>query len=234
MNIKSESNLKNHKVVYDLTKYTSLDYPRHLSCIVWFTGCNIRCTYCYNDDLVFSKEGKYTLEDVLSFLKTRVGLLDGVVLSGGEATNHKLVEFCREIKKLGFKIKLDTNGVNTKQIQSLIEEKLLDYIALDFKATKDKYKLITGTDFYNKWLDTLKYLLAKDFDFEVRTTVNGYLLNENNINEMIDILYSNGYKKEYYLQNFLQTSSNIGNITENRFLDDKKIDKSKLSIVYRN
>ena len=129
MSISKENNLENFKVVYDITKFTHLDFPNHLACIVWFSGCNMRCDYCYNKDIVFAKNGVYSYNDVIDFLKTRVGLLDAVVLSGGEATLHELVLFCKEIKKLGFLIKLDTNGTNPHAIKNLLDLNLLDFIA---------------------------------------------------------------------------------------------------------
>ena len=118
-NIKKELNFVNNKIIYDITKFTTLDYKNHLSCIIWFIKCNMRCKYCYNNDLVFSSVGKYCFEEIIEFLKTRVGLLDAVVLSGGEASIHNLPLFCKKIKDLGLKIKLDTNGLNTNLIKEL-------------------------------------------------------------------------------------------------------------------
>lgn len=146
MSIDKENSSLNAKIIYDLTSFTHLDYPNHLSCIVWFSGCNMRCDYCYNKDIVFAKEGKYSCNDILEFLKTRVNLLEAVVLSGGEATSHDLIPFCKEIKKLGFKIKLDTNGTNYELVKELLDLELLDFIALDYKAPKSKYKAITHSD----------------------------------------------------------------------------------------
>ena len=100
-----ELNLLNQKIVYKITKFTTTDYVGHLSCIIWFVSCNFRCLYCYNDNIVYTKEGNYTQNNILDFLKTRIGLLDSVVLSGGEATVHNVIPICKEIKKLGFKIK---------------------------------------------------------------------------------------------------------------------------------
>ena len=91
MNINKELNLLNQKIIYDLTKFTTTDYEGHLSCVLWFIGCNFRCLYCYNENIVFAKEGNYSFIDILDFLKSRIGLLDAVVLCGGEATIHNLV-----------------------------------------------------------------------------------------------------------------------------------------------
>ena len=234
MNIKRELNFWNQKIVYDITKFTTTDYAGHLSCIIWFTGCNFRCLYCYNDDIVYSKNGKYDLKEVLEFLKSRVGLLDSVVLSGGEATIYNLIPLCKTIKRLGFKIKLDTNGSNLRLIRELIHLKLIDYIAIDFKSTKDKFKKIVGINIYDNFIKTIQFLIKIDFNFELRTTINKSLLDENDINEMIKTISNLGYKKTYYLQNFLETSSNIGNISKSSDIDKNKIDCQNLTIQYRN
>lgn len=234
MNTIKELNFLNQKIVYDITRFTTTDYVGQISCIVWFVSCNFRCLYCYNDNIVYTKEGRYNQNDVLVFLKTRIGLLDSVVLSGGEATLHNLIPLCKEIKKLGFKIKLDTNATNLKQIKELIDLDLLDYMAIDFKANKSKYKEITGTCLYDTTIKTIQYLISINFNFELRTTVNTSLLNENDINEMIKTLKVLNYKNTYYLQNFLETSSNIGNISASRNIDKTKINNQGLIIEYRN
>ena len=229
-----ELNLLNQKIVYNITKFTTTDYVGHLSCIIWFVSCNFRCLYCYNDNIVYTKEGNYTQNNILDFLKTRIGLLDSVVLSGGEATVHNVIPICKEIKKLGFKIKLDTNATNLPQIKKLIELNLLDYIAIDFKAPKHKFKEIVGVDMYDNTIKTIQYLISIDFTFELRTTINKSLLDENDINSMIETISNLGYKNIYYLQNFLETSSNIGNITKSSNIDKNKINTQNLSIQYRN
>ncbi|OCL87022.1 pyrroloquinoline quinone biosynthesis protein PqqE [Aliarcobacter thereius] len=235
MSIDKENNLLNQKIVYDFTKFTTKDYTGELACIIWHISCNLRCVYCYNDNIVFAKKAKYSHNDILKFLKTRKNLLSGVVLSGGEALIHNLKPLCKEIKKLGFKIKLDTNGINTKKIKELIEENLIDFISLDFKATKDKFEIITQkkSSLYDDFIETLKYLIQINFLFELRTTFNGILLNENDINKMIKIAYDLGYKNIFYIQNFLQTDSNIGNINKNIEINRDKIVKNLLKIEYR-
>ena len=234
MNIDSELNLLNQKIIYDFTKFTTTDYIGYLSCVIWFRGCNLRCQYCYNDDIVFCKEGNYSINNILTFLKSRVGLLDAVVLSGGEATIHDLIYLCKKIKKLGFKIKLDTNGTNIKLIKNLIDKKLVDYMAIDFKAPKNKYKMLTGVDKYDKFIKTIKYLVDIKFDFELRTTVSSSFLNENDINDMINTIINLGYTNPYYLQNFLQTPTNIGNIIEREEINKEKINSKNLTIQWRN
>ena len=229
-----ELNLLNQKIVYNLTKFTTTDYVGHLSCVIWFIKCNFRCEYCYNDDLVYSKIGNYSLNNCLDFLKTRIGLLDSVVLSGGEASLHNLVPFCKKVKELGFKIKLDTNATNTAQIKELINLNLIDYMAIDFKAPKNKFYSITKSSKYEEFIETINYLIDINFDFELRTTIHSKLLNEKDINEMIITLEQLNYKNTYYLQNFLQTSSNIGKINEESKINKQQIKSNFLDICWRN
>ena len=193
----------------------------------------MRCEYCYNKDIVFAKNGSYSYNDVLDFLKTRVDLLDAVVLSGGEATSHNLVEFCKQIKQLGFLIKLDTNGINYDSIKELVEYDLLDYIALDYKAPKNKFFKITKSNRYDKFSKTLEFLIASDIKFEVRTTLHYDLLDVDDINAIMKDLKIRGYKNKYYIQNFLDTGDNIGNLQNpsNSFDKQKLINDEK--IVWR-
>ncbi len=233
MNINNEKSSLNKKIVYNITKFTTTDYPNHLSCIVWFVGCNMRCSYCYNSNIVLAKEANYSFKDFLNFLKSRIGLLEAVVLSGGEASMHDLVTYCQEIKKLGFKIKLDTNGINTILIKELVEKKLLDFIALDFKAPKEKFQNITKIAKYENFYETLKYLIGINFDFEVRTTLHNDLLSVKDINNIIKHLKEVGYKKSYYIQNFLYTPDNLDKLQEpTSFFDNEKL-SNELCVVFR-
>lgn len=234
MSIDNENNsLSVKKLVYDITKFTHVDYPDHLACIVWFSGCNMRCDYCYNKEIVFAKSGNYTTNDVLEFLKTRVNMLEAVVLSGGEASSHDLVEFCQDIKKLGFKIKLDTNGTYFWQVKELLDLKLLDFVALDYKAPKEKFTKITHSNKYDEFSKTLDYLLNEFEDFEVRTTLHSDLLNTNDINEIIKDLTSRGYNKNYYIQMFQDTGESIANLSTPRSSFDISLLLNDLNIVWR-
>ena len=233
MNIGNENSLLNDNI-YAITKFTTLDFQNHLSAIIWFAGCNMRCNYCYNKDIVLRK-GKIKQEEVLDFLKSRVGMLDGVVLSGGEATLYKdIVKLSKKIKNLGYDIKLDTNGTNPTIIKRLIKNNLLDFIALDYKANKSNYFSITKNSDFEKFNETLTYLIEIDFAFEVRTTYHSSLMSENNINEIIKDLVSKGYKNRFYLQNFLYTGEHIGDINEQDHLLDRTKILNIIDIEYRN
>lgn len=233
MSISKENSLFKSKVIYDVTKFTHLDYHNHLACIVWFSGCNMRCDFCYNKDIVFAKSGEYCYEDVLSFLKKRVHLLDAVVLSGGEATAYKLVDFCKQIKALGFKIKLDTNGTNYNSVKELIELNLLDFLALDYKAPKDKFTTITHSNKYDEFSKTLDLLISSNLDYEARTTLHYDLLNENDINAIISDLSQRGYNKKYYIQKFLDSGTSIGKISSPSSSFNASLLSNDLEIVWR-
>lgn len=233
MSIKRENSLSTTKVIYDITKFTHLDYPNQLACIVWFMGCEMRCDFCYNTDIVFSKEGIYSYDDVLSFLKTRVNLLDAVVLSGGEASSHKLTDLCKQIKELGFLIKLDTNGLNSDSVKELLELDLLDYVALDYKAPQNKFTKITHSKKYDEFSKTLDLLIQSNISYEARTTIHNDLLCENDINLIIDDLKKRAYQGKYYLQRFLDTGKNIGNISSPVSSFDKSMLSKEVEVVWR-
>ena len=131
------------KPIYNITPFTLLDYPDKSACIFWYAGCNMRCLYCYNPEIVLGK-GTTTFSEAISFLKSRQGLLDAVVFSGGECLIHKnILDQIKTVKELGFLIKIDTNGSNPNVLKQLIERNLIDYVALDFKGTKNNFQQIT-------------------------------------------------------------------------------------------
>jgi pyruvate formate lyase activating enzyme len=219
--------------IYDITPFTALDYPDHLATIFWFAKCNMRCVYCYNKDIVFG-EGKISEEEALAFLDSRVGLLEAVVLSGGEATLYgDLVEFCKKIKQKKFKIKLDTNGLNPEMIRVLVENRLVDYIALDYKAPKEKYYEITKDKHFDSFSKTLNFLIQKQFPFEVRTTVHSDLLRVEEINRIIKDLLKRGYSGTYYLQPFVFTENTIGKVKEEKNPFDVSQLSHELKVVWR-
>ena len=235
MNISKEPNLLNQKIIFDITKFTTTDFANHLSCIVWFAKCNMQCLYCYNEHIVNAKSGHMTLQELLDFLAQREGLLDGVVLSGGEATLQNLVFICKSIKKMKYKIKLDTNGLNTKLLHKLLNKELIDYVALDYKAPRYKFEEITQSSQYHLFEESLHSLLQSGIDFEVRTTIHSDLLNHHDINFMINHLHSLGYNRPYYLQHFLATDNNIGGLKMSEIIfDESQIEQDKLQVVYRN
>ncbi len=195
--------------ISDITKFTLQDYPDNTACIIWFSGCNMRCQYCHNAEFLEQSDNFLKKEDVFNFLKKRVGLFDGVVLSGGECTlSDDFIDFVKDIKKLDFKVKIDTNGLNYNIVKELVDNKYVDFVALDFKAPFDKFSKITqiNTNLYSNFNNTLNYLIESNnknnVDLEIRTTVHTSLLQENDINGIINILDNLNYSKTYYIQNY--------------------------------
>ena len=131
-----------------LQKLTLLDYPEHLASILFLDGCNFRCPFCHNSELVLSENYEddfYSEDEVLEFLKKRFGMLDGVCISGGEPTLHRdLPALVARIKELGYDVKLDTNGTNPDMLRRLLDNHLLDYIAMDIKAGRKNYAIAAG------------------------------------------------------------------------------------------
>jgi pyruvate formate lyase activating enzyme len=191
------------KPIYSLTPFTLLDYPHKSACILWFAGCNMRCLYCYNPEIVLGK-GTVSFEKVLSFLQSRKNLLDAVVFSGGECLLHKkILSMIAEVKKMGFSIKIDTNGSRPEVLQELIRNQLIDYVALDFKAMPSSFEKITQSNLFLPFEKSLHLLIESGLPFEVRTTVHSDLINENQLRTMVDYLERNNYEGDYYIQFFV-------------------------------
>ena len=124
-----------------INKLTLLDYPEKVACVLYTPSCNFACPYCHNwETLIQERLAPLSFEDILSFLKKRLGVLDGVVISGGEPTlMDDLPEKIKKIKELGYLVKLDTNGSNPEMLKELIDKKLIDYVAMDIKHSPSKY-----------------------------------------------------------------------------------------------
>jgi pyruvate formate lyase activating enzyme len=171
----------------------------------------------------------------LRFLHTRIGHLEGVVLSGGECTLYPdLPDLCRKIKEFGFKVKIDTNGTCPDRLKTLIEMALIDFVSLDFKSPPLFFKMVTHSDMYDKVLQSLRLLIRSDINFEVRTTIHTALLDENAVNDMIDILLNEGYNGVYYLQNYFDTENSLGNMQNNPRRLNKELLTDKIKIEFRN
>lgn len=166
-------------------KTTLLDYPNHLASLIFTAGCNMRCPYCHNAALVLNPNDcdHISEEEILSHLKKRNGIIEGLVISGGEPTLQKdLIEFIVKVKELNILIKLDTNGTNPAMLRELIDRHLVDYVAMDVKHTRDNYTIISGLDNLSDAIDnSLTILFESDVDYELRTTVTAEHFCENDI-----------------------------------------------------
>lgn len=225
--------------VYSVTPFTMLDFPEKTACIIWFSGCNMRCPYCHNPQIVKGR-GRGDIRQVLDFLKKRQGLLDGVVLSGGEASVYRgLADFIHDIKEMGYAIKLDTNGLRPDFIKFCLDYGLLDYVALDYKAPPDKFCRVTGTEKYDLFSRTLDLLCTgRQVDFEVRTTVHTDLMDEEDVSGIVRDLERRGYRGIHAIQNFTHSDDRptLGLLgRQRRILDRSKIYKpSGFDLVFRN
>ncbi|VVB54952.1 7,8-dihydro-6-hydroxymethylpterin dimethyltransferase [uncultured archaeon] len=163
-----------------LQKVSLIDYPGKISAIVFTQGCNYRCPFCHNKELVYPEfyEEPIPEEDVLSFLEKRKGKLDAVVITGGEPTIQKdLPQFIKKIKSMGYLIKLDTNGSNPETLAELLKKSQIDYVAMDVKAPPSKYDTLTGVETDTKKTQkSIKTIIASGIPHEFRTTVMRPLL----------------------------------------------------------
>lgn len=223
------------KPIYNITPFTLLDYPNHAACIFWYAGCNMRCSYCYNPEIVLGK-GRVTFPEAVSFLKTRIGLLEAVVFSGGECLLHKnTLAQISEIKQLGFLIKIDTNGSKPEVLQQLITAQLIDYVALDFKAMPSKYQQITQSNLFLEFEQSLEVLLHSDIAFEVRTTYHSELISTEEMNQMIGYLDAKKYAGNYYIQPFRNHVATLTSLPSSASLKATEWQTaSHFNIVFRN
>ena len=162
-------------MIAGLQKMTLLDYPGKVACTIFLQGCNFRCPFCHNSDLL-GKEGPEPIseETLFAFLKKRVGLLDAVCITGGEPTLQPgLPDLIRKIRQLGYLVKLDTNGSRPDVLKALVEENLLDYVAMDIKNSPDLYGQTAGVPNMTlcKIEESVRFLLTDKVDYEFRTTV---------------------------------------------------------------
>jgi pyruvate formate lyase activating enzyme len=156
-----------------IIKSSLIDYPGLISCVLFVPGCNYNCFYCHNRSLIDGSHILLTPQYVTDFLQRRTGLLDGVVISGGEPTlQGDLIPFMQSVKGYGYKIKLDTNGSRPEVVEEILSMRLCDYFAVDYKAPAESYSNICGqgTD-AGKVIQTVQLLSEGDIPYEVRTTV---------------------------------------------------------------
>ena len=222
------------KPIYSLTPFTLLDYPHKSACILWFAGCNMRCLYCYNPEIVLGK-GTISTEKVLSFLQSRKNLLDAVVFSGGECLLHKnILSLIEEVKKMGFLVKIDTNGSKPEILQQLIKNKWIDYVALDFKAMPSHFEKITQSKLFLPFEQSLQLLIKNGLPFEVRTTVHSDLISEKEMRLMIRYLETNNYNGNYYLQYFVNEVATIEKLGYSfRELEGISLSTENIQVHYR-
>ena len=183
-------------------KLTLLDFPGHTACTLFTSGCNMRCPFCHNTPLVTGDaEESYSEEEILSYLKKRQGILDGVAITGGEPLLHKDIgDFIRKVKDTGYKVKLDTNGSRSELLEALIKDGLVDYIAMDIKNSPGKYAVTSGSEIpFSEIEKSIELIKNSGIPHEFRTTVVKEFHEAEDISEIAQLL---GEKEKYYLQQF--------------------------------
>lgn len=190
---------------------TLLDYPGKVACTLFTAGCNFRCPFCHNAGLVLPdrlEEASISEDEVMSFLKKRAGMLDGVAITGGEPLLHTdMSEFLEKIKNLGYKIKLDTNGSNPKLLKEIVNAGLVDRVAMDIKNAPTEYNKTAGCSVDMEKIEESKdFLLTGTCDYEFRTTVVKGIHTKESI--VAAAKWISG-AKEYYLQQFKDSGNLI-------------------------
>ena len=197
--------------IQGIQKLTLLDFPDRTACTVFTGGCNMRCPFCHNASLVLrpGENPAYFEEEIYAFLKKRQGILDGVAITGGEPLlQHGLREFILQVRELGFAVKLDTNGSYPDRLAALMDEGLLDYVAMDVKNSREKYAQTVGI----KNFDTapieqsIALLRSSGVPFELRTTVVRELHSAEDIEDMGVWLQGD---HAHYLQGFIDSGDLI-------------------------
>lgn len=219
-----------------------LDFPGKISAILFYRGCNIRCPYCYNAELIEGEKVIIGDDKVKSFLEKRKGKLDAVVFSGGECTVWKdeLYDDIAYVKSMGYAVKVDTNGTNPELIKRLIDDGLIDYVAMDLKCPNDNkfFDIFTYSKTnYGKTLETLDILKNSGVNYEVRTTVHPDITNEKDINNIISYLKNFGYKGKYFIQFYFDVPHTLREVNHKprRFRTEDLIDASPdIKVEFRN
>ena len=197
-------------LICGMQKTTLLDYPGHVAATLFTAGCNFRCPYCHNAELVLELTGIQRIpeEEIFGFLQKRRGILEGVCITGGEPTLQKDLEaFIRQIKDLGFLVKLDTNGYRPEILKKLLEQDLLNYVAMDFKASKEGYAKVVGLSEleFARIAESAALLMGqKRIPYEFRTTVVKGLHTPEEIEEIAEYLQG---AEQYFLQDYRESEN---------------------------
>ena len=193
-----------------LQKTTLLDYPEKLACTVFTGGCNFRCPFCHNASLVLNAEAVEEIpeEEFFSYIEKRKGMLDGVCITGGEPLLcPDIVDFIKKIRSLGLLVKLDTNGSLPDKLEYLLDEGLVDYVAMDIKNSSEKYALTAGLQKFPDEIErSIDLIIKKAPDYEFRTTVVREL---HDMQDIAKIATRIKKAKKYFLQSYVDSGDTI-------------------------
>jgi len=210
-----------------LQKVSLIDYPGLICATIFLQGCNFKCSYCHNPELVDQRLFRPCMKEneVLDFLNTRKGKLDALTITGGEPTiQDDLAIFIKKIKKMKFAVKLDTNGSQPQVIKTLLDQKLLDFIAMDIKAPLEKYKSVVKVPVNADSIkESIKLILKSKIPYEFRTTIVESQLEEKNILQIATLISGASH---YVLQKFVPTKT-----LDKRFLKEKSFSNEKFQKI---
>ena len=213
-------------------KLTLLDFPGKVACTLFSAGCNFRCPFCHNASLVTDIDTSisFSEDEVLTYLKKRTGILEGVCVTGGEPLlNKDLESFLAKVKELGYPIKLDTNGYFPKKLKSLIDKGLVDYVAMDIKNCQEKYGVTVGLDDFDitPISESVELLKSDIVDYEFRTTIVKELHTISDITKMGEWIKG---AKRHFLQNFVDS----GNLIQGGLSEIDKVTLQKMREIMSN
>lgn len=232
MKVKSQNSAtvrcsKSKMIISGLESVTLIDYPGEVACTIFLKGCNYRCQYCHNPELIFGKDiEEIPKEDILSYLKRKKGKIDAVCITGGEPLISLDIDFLRDIKNEGYKIKIDTNGSFPGKLKEIIEGGLVDYVAMDIKSSPGKYSEIISQGFVLSDIEESIKLVSNLENYEFRTTCSERFHDEGEIRRIGEWVTSLIGKKadRYYLQGF----KNSGNFINKDLQKDRDFPEEKL------
>ena len=218
-----------------LQKVSLIDYPGLICATIFLQGCNFKCSYCHNPELVDSKLFQPCIKEneVLAFLNMRKGKLDAVTITGGEPTIHDdLAAFIKKIKKMKFAVKLDTNGSQPQIVKNLLDEKLLDFIAMDIKAPLEKYKSVVKVPVNTDSIkESIKLILKAKIPHEFRTTIVQSQLEEKDILQIAELISG---ANSYVLQKFVPVKTLDKKLLKEKSYPDEQFQKIKKHLENEN
>jgi pyruvate formate lyase activating enzyme len=218
-----------------LTPFTTIDYPGKLAAVLFLRGCPIRCIYCSNPHLLEIGEGEYDPDKIIQWLQNRIGKLEAVVFSGGEALMQGdiAINYMKQVKQLGFLIGLHTNGFYPEILKRALD--VVNWLGLDFKATRDNYAKLAGVDIaYDRMLKSLDIWLASGIDGEVRITCDPRFVTKNDLLDIAKLLSVRGVGKiaiQKYIPHFESDNNKTTEEQRSQFFNDEEL-KKKIDAMF--